>query len=119
MSAWHWLLVIALTLWSADHIRLGGKIDGLQIKLEQSELEVEGLIDANAKLDEASKRVRTAFEGHLNACLNDYKKLSDSFDSYRKIIAKSQSLSAIVEGDQSCLIGGENALIDALNNFND
>ena len=63
-------------------------------------------------------RLQSDFNSSLNACFSDFSELSDRFDRYRETIAASEIKPLPKPQSAACEIGGQNALIDALNAFN-
>jgi hypothetical protein len=89
-------------------------------------IEISGKFESAAKANyEILSRAKEDFNSSLTACFSDYSKLAKNFDDYRAAIAKSSVLSVRgadktqpLEQNATCVIGGQNALIDALNAFN-
>ena len=68
---------------------------------------------------EVLTRVETDFNRSLNACFSDYAELSGRFDNYREAVAASEIKPTPPPQTATCEIGGDSALINALNNLND
>jgi methionine synthase II (cobalamin-independent) len=102
------------------------------LRLDKTRAELKLALEISSEFQEAARvnyeilaRVKTDFNASLSACYKDYKSLASSFDDYRQTIAKSSVLTATLadktrplEQNATCVIGGNNEIVNALNAFN-
>jgi hypothetical protein len=93
------------------------RVDTLNRDLDAARLQATDNLRIANQNNTILERIKNDFNASLNDCYQGYKKLSDSFDRYRRAIAVKTEIAPVSEA-LTCVIGGS-TISKALNGIND